>query len=568
MGEYSSLASMANTADYSAMNYEGLVELNLAFTWALGNIKPLIEVKRHEEMLTLTRKYVTLMNAYGATKVDALNTLEEAYTTGDSSPEPPGGVDDQTECAVTETVAEENHTEFPIGIPAPVVSIDGDEDVMAHMKSLIAAANNCTDGADNSDSPATPESDVVLELPAPKVSVISEETIESSNASDTQVEDSSENEDTNKEENLVEKAIEMAKSCGVPKNIDKRYPYYVDYTFYADGNGSLRCSAWSGKNVSVDTIKEVKKEDERYVKLDCMFSNVMSTDEYIAAENTSGEVNVTLYHIPAKGKDYKFHIIMTDEIADVCENTAKNRRVIKKGLVDMEKFLDMSESDKSFCELSRFTFVNSERSMIGQQGISRRVFVNPDMLLELKDAFEKHANPRMKKALVVKTERSVAYYDYLNGSSNIFVFTIHPPVACAKDETSKECVEHPISNGQTASESKEIVEVSSNMSESNVRDIILNGVEMSKTLPVADGTDTNSAYFVQHEFTISNGGDVVYSGKTFSQNVKGEDIDSLRKKHVKYARVMKASAIVSNDSYTACITNGGKTLSVYAYNAK
>ena len=61
MNKSMTLAEMANNANYAAMDYAQLVEINLAFLLALGKIKPLISSRRQEEMEMITCDYVKKM---------------------------------------------------------------------------------------------------------------------------------------------------------------------------------------------------------------------------------------------------------------------------------------------------------------------------------------------------------------------------------------------------------------------------------------------------------------------------------------------------------------------------
>lgn len=70
------LAEMANTADYSAMNYGELIATKNACNWALAIINPLLPKKRLEEMSKITHAYVTAMTGFLATKDEILDCLD------------------------------------------------------------------------------------------------------------------------------------------------------------------------------------------------------------------------------------------------------------------------------------------------------------------------------------------------------------------------------------------------------------------------------------------------------------------------------------------------------------
>lgn len=109
----------------------------------------------------------------------------------------------------------------------------------------------------------------------------------------------------------------------------------------------------------------------------------------------------------------------------------------------------------------------------------------------------------------------------------------------------------------------------SSSSAQNVRDSILKAVEMTKSLPINEGTDNDAPYFVQRDFIITGSGDVVPKDRPFSQNVKDDnEFNGFRNKHRKFAKTMKASAVISTDEYTAYIWNEGKYITVFYYNTR
>ena len=74
---YSGFSKMVNSTNYATMSYGELVTLNFAFLLAVGEIKPLMDTKRAEEMDARTEEYVAKMNTYGASKDEILACLEK-----------------------------------------------------------------------------------------------------------------------------------------------------------------------------------------------------------------------------------------------------------------------------------------------------------------------------------------------------------------------------------------------------------------------------------------------------------------------------------------------------------
>ena len=157
----------------------------------------------------------------------------------------------------------------------------------------------------------------------------------------------------------------------------------------------------------------------------------------------------------------------------------------------------------------------------------------------------------------------------MNGET-IYIVLFNIPVEKKKRKaTKKERVSQksaPVIKDDTVTKEPE-VEVTPSPSQS-VRDLILKAVEMTKTLPVSNGTDINSPYFVQNCYCITNNGDLILTGKPFGSNIDGEGLDKYRKTHRKYAKMMKASATFSTDNYTAFIWGEGKNLTVFYYNTQ
>ena len=54
MKNYLKPAEMANNADYAAMSYRELLDVKSTYLWAMNqHINPLLETKRHNEMVAL-----------------------------------------------------------------------------------------------------------------------------------------------------------------------------------------------------------------------------------------------------------------------------------------------------------------------------------------------------------------------------------------------------------------------------------------------------------------------------------------------------------------------------------
>lgn len=567
------LVEMIKTADYAAMEYEELLHTKNAMEFAIGyNINSHLDEKRADKIKKITHAYVMHMNAYSVTKEEVVKLLEsETFDGGIDFSKSHDDVDDQSstsECNDSCKTVENKSSEQEDSR----VNKEGGVDAFEYWTSLAEKDDVSTSAGAES---ASPEAEAVPEADKHTVGVTADV-----DAEETDIE--------SEEVSLVNQAIEKAKSGGLPDNIDTAYPYFVDYSFSTSTNGDIRCSMKVGKNASVATINEMKHEDMNYAKMCSANMDIESGNDYLAYkvasnEEGSGEAcyKVIIYHIPEDGADYlPRRYEMSDRAANVCEDPAKYRKVIRKCLKEVESNYNSEDANASFYEMYRCSFVIGDDTMVAMQGHHNRVYVDSGMLPGIKDAFEKCANLRMKSTLddcanrpiknvlVVKTERSIAYFDILNDSDHIYVFTIHPTDNDTTDDASKTLNEQPQVAGSVASESHAATEVMAVpeiecVSSADV-DILMKGVEISKSLPVSMTLDVNKPCFVQHDFSILNDGNVVYSGKPFCLEVVG-DMVNIKNRHKRYAKTMASNAVVSTDEYTAYIHNGGKNMSVFRY---
>ena len=99
--------------------------------------------------------------------------------------------------------------------------------------------------------------------------------------------------------------------------------------------------------------------------------------------------------------------------------------------------------------------------------------------------------------------------------------------------------------------------------------LIIKAVEMTKALPICNGTDVNAPFFIQCEFSVMGDGELFQTGKPFIKDVSGEEeLGKIKRNHLRFAKTMKAVNPVSTERYTAYFWNEGKNLSVFYYNTK
>lgn len=121
----------------------------------------------------------------------------------------------------------------------------------------------------------------------------------------------------------------------------------------------------------------------------------------------------------------------------------------------------------------------------------------------------------------------------------------------------------PVILGESAPVESEIVESTSPAQ--SERNLILEAVEMMRELPTTIGTTGNSPYSIQQNFFVTKEGRLFCEGKPFITTISNKMLDKNKALHRKFARTMKARAIVSTDDYTAYIWNEGRSLTVFYY---
>ncbi len=174
-------------------------------------------------------------------------------------------------------------------------------------------------------------------------------------------------------------------------------------------------------------------------------------------------------------------------------------------------------------------------------------------------SYETYARLYRKRSLVVVKDNCVAVV--CEGKILLVLFNI--PVK-KKEKKARKKSEIDTNN---VAELEEKEHKTSSSSALSVRDSILKAVDMTKSLPLSDGTDNKFPYFVQREFIITGSGDVVPKDRPFSQNIMNNDeFYGLRKNHCKFAKTMKARQSVSTNEYTAFIWNDGRSITVFYYN--
>lgn len=564
-----SLAEMANNADYAAMSYGELLNTKIAYTYALGiKINPLLKTKRLEEMARFTKIYVTVMNGYDATRTEIHSLLEDEGLKENHMFSSPAYKEDQTSDVVPSNEEKDNSVseETVLALPEHTNNTDDVEESVSEeavseteSKEDEAVGENPTVSSPEEEKPVTASGqDEEVENPVEETSADDEDTPGTQSPTYANANSPS----------SIEKAIELSKTRPLPENINPNSSYYIINNYDIKDDGTLEYGGKVGRNLSNENLEEFRSASEKYVTLFLKEKVLISFDDCVVSTHGKNGLSVCLYHfLDENGEGEEDKYISDDEKTRLRKRYNLMKRAIKEA--KDYSFSDGTSLKKPFYD--RYTF-HWHLKWIDLRGDRQRFDADVDTLTELMPAFETYAKYYGAESYVYSKDNCVAamYGD------TIFLVLFNIPVEKKKRKTTKrervakkEKVTKksaPVVKDDTVTKEPE-VEVTPSPSQS-VRDLILKAVEMTKTLPVSNGTDINSPYFVQNCYCITNNGDLILTGKPFGSNVDGDGLDKYRKTHRKYAKTMKASATVSTDDYTAFIWNQGNNLTVFYYHTQ
>lgn len=547
------LAEMVNSANYASMSYGELVTIDFALHLAIGEVKPLVEIKKQEEMAVHTHEYVAKMKRYCATKEEILACIEkEMVETAPNFSITQHDVDDQAPMVDSENDQEKG--EEVLSLPSPTTSIMDDIDLYEYWESLAQGAPQ----EDESQS-ATPEreegernlteSESVEIVAAP----VTDET-ESRAPIVPEI----------KEKTLVEEALEMMNPLPVPSNIDSDAPYYYTCYFSYGDNGELVHSDPSGKNLRTSKeLEEFRTSVETYYRLYKKYTILSSTGDHLVYRDGMNSYRIMLYHFTEEKREC---VEMPEQRTEsVCNPIGEDKtKVLKKKNALIRKAIklakeysnsDGTEVHTPFYEEYIFTLGwNHKLKFLKKR---ERVYEDTATLIELMPAFESYAKLFFDNYVVLSKDNCVGAMS----EKTIHLIRFNIPT----QEKKKRAIKKSKPVTKEISELEKPMPVTSTLPAKGVNNLLLNAVEMSKNLPVAKGTDINTPYFVQHDFCVTNEGNLIFTGKPYSQNASIEMLCRYRENHRKYAKAMKASQIVSTDTHTAFIRNNGNNVCVYSY---
>jgi hypothetical protein len=556
---------MADTADYAAMNYGELLKTKLAFTGAVGlQINPLLEKKRLDEMAKITHIYMTAMNAYDATRSEILTCLEAEGMKETRMFTHTPDADDQTATMDPEAV---RGNESPSGYPYLLLPAPKNADVSDFNETARDDEANQKDVTTSS-----PEEDmsqvVVHEHQDEKMHIPETDSTEVISAQETQ------NPKSNgalvlkkKEQALAEKAIEESKTMKIYYDgVDFNAPHYLKHRFTFKKNGSI--DSWgtrAGNNLCKKDLEAFRAAAEKYEGP--FFNNkvLVSTDEYLVTYDGGNTVFVYRYYFPEESdipedKSGERSTVTREELYDIKKSNNLMKRAIKKA----KELSALGESEVSVPFYDRYKFDHHGCSRLDLIGDRARYYEDVSKLKDIMPAFETYARLCGDEYRVLTKDNCIAAM----GGSIIYVVLCNIPTQEKNISTQEQKRGRKAKKTAPAAKEIESAAVTSTSSTQTVDDLILKAVDLTRNLPLTNGTDANSTYYLQSSFSVTNEGALIYSGKPFSSNVSLNGLDRCRLQHEKYARTMKASKIVSTDEYTAFVSNDGKAITVFDYNAK
>lgn len=512
MQNYSELAEMVNSTNFAEMTYRELRETKDSFLWAANHrIDPLLETKRHNEMVALSSFYLDSISIFHATRSEIISCLDEAGMVEDHTFSSYKDEHDQT--PTTNVENNQDKDECILALPEAKSSL-GDYDKNDALESLDS------DTPENDEAaPATNEQE-------------SDDTIPMSFG----------------EQDFVGEALEALKALPVPSDIDVNSPYYVEGIFAYGDSETPGYSKPTWRNMVVKDLEAFRSSSEKYEKLFLKHDVLASTDDYLVVNESMNSLKVRLYHFPEEDCDGVDAISSnSDGSNNLSVDELKRRKrwtsLMKKAIKQAKELSLSTGEDANTPFYDRYKF-SRDGKILNLCGDRVRVYEDADTLSELMPSFETYARLYRNGSLVVSKDNCVA---------NVCCGTIYLVLFNIPSQKKK----------RGAKKKSEPTAKDNFVHEENP--LIKKAVEMTKTLPVNKTTDKNAPYFLQCDFSVTGNGDL-FPGRTFSRNV--DSVDKFRTIHQKCASKFNSSQVSFTDEYTAYMWSGDKTISVFYYNAK
>ena len=351
----------------------------------------------------------------------------------------------------------------------------------------------------------------------------------------------------------------MSKTLPVPEDIDVSAPYFVERFFKSD----LTHDGTRGRNLSATELEAFRSASEKYVAQFLKKGVLVSTDECLVSKEGDVTIKVKMYCFPEVKSDEsetQEQTVGSDKSSvseEKLKELKKKKSLMRKAIKLAKEYSYSDGVDVHTSFYDKYVFTRGWGGKLELKGERERVYEDAATLTELMPAFETYARLFNENYVVISKDNCVA----ATPQETIYLVLFNIPTQEKKKRVTKRS--KPVTNDIPTAE--ESVSDTNTSPIQGVRDLILKAVKMADTLPVANGTDTSAPYFVQHDFSVTYEGELILTGKPYSQNISIETLDKYKTNHRKYARAMKASYFVSTDTYTAFIQNNGKKVCVYSY---
>ena len=533
------IAKAINSIDYASLSYNELVTLNMAFGLAEMEIRPLIRKKRVEEMSAHTREYVAIMNNYCTSKDEVISLLdkEDLKETSIFSNKPQDG-EEKTSSMEDESNQDKGETILALPEHSQATTIE-----------MVETSESAVESSNEEETPPEEEENDDEDVDEKEKEKEKEQMILASPKDITAMVTP---------QDFVEKAIKMAKTNPVPESIDINAPYFIRYSFELQ-DSRMDHNRPEGRNLSIQDLEAFRSAEKKYASLFLKRKIVISTEDCLVYNwGDDSEIIVTLYHFP----DNNNNAIKQPETD--CTRTEEEMKTIKNKLNYLKRAM-MQANELSFSDgadvntpfYDRYTFRTLGARLI-EPKTNARFYEDTATLSEIMPAFDTYTKFFNERYVTLSKGNCVATMS----EETIWVVLFNIPGQSKKSNPKPK-------RRRTVKKKTEAVTKDNTTPTPEVNPLIAKAVEMTKALPVGNGTDINAPYFIQCELSVIGEGELIQKGKPFSKNIIGdEELAKLRKNHQRFAKTMKAINPVSTDTYTAYIWNEGKNVSVFYYNTK
>ena len=534
-------AEMVNQANFTEMSYRELLETKNACLWGIEHrIDPLLETKRHEELVSLSAFYLDSIRIFNATRAEIISCLEEANVRENIVFAPSQDVDDQT----------------------PTVDVDDNQD---KGKSVLALPESFQT-TEVEDAEATPVEASDTEKQNHDEDMDSGNVGDTSNEENVTIQEDSAAVDVSTDLNtsskpiLVEAVVEIAKNGRIPDNIDVNAPYFVIYTICHDADGKLWRNGNNGRNLDAKDLESFRAANKQHQELFRKKEVMMSTDDCLVFRKDERTIEVVFYHFPEHDVDDVYHQALRGAsysnnipyyaTVDLHKTHRRMRKAIEKA---KEYSASIGSSTSPYYD--KYIFYDNNAS-VELNSNPERVIEDEETLIKTKSNFETFARLHSAGTVLISDDNCVA----AKTGSKIYVALFNFP------HKEKEIAPAKRKRRKVIKETESNIKVTPTLNEDP---LISKAVEMTMSLPTGNGIDVNAPYFVQCDLSVIGDGELIQKGKPFIKNVSGEEeFAKLRRNHLRFAKTMKANDPVSTDDYTAYFWNDGKNISVFYYNTK